>query len=210
LLAKNGYVDEIADVATAGRLREERQRQIGQETDPLRRIGYLLESAMVRPSEGEQIAAAIGAADFPVGDQHAAWSVTRAFERYPEQVAAALTRRLEAGRELPFRAEELVADVAPVDDGPIAAAAIDPGPSTRTGMIAASLVGPRTVGRMIDALVAMGETLAAAPPGGNSGSWDKYHELMRRISRTGRPRLPRPCLERPAPPHCWSFGSWHS
>jgi hypothetical protein len=53
-------------------------------------------------------------------------------------------------------------------------------------MIAASLVGPRTVGRMIAALVAMGETLAAATPGGysGSGSWDKYHELMRRISRT--------------------------
>ena len=87
------------------------------------RIDWVLASANPSEADKQQIAAAIEAADFPARDQNASWQAQRAWERYPEQVAQGLLRRLEAGRDLPYRASDMLTTVASVDDGPIAATA---------------------------------------------------------------------------------------
>jgi hypothetical protein len=121
MLAAKGYADEIADPGARERVRRERERLFEREAAPLPRLGRVLASPNPSEADKQQIAAAIDAADFPARDQNASWQVQRAWERYPEQVARGLLRRLEAGRDLPYRASEMLAAVEPVDDGPIAA-----------------------------------------------------------------------------------------
>ena len=184
LLVQKGYADEIADPAAADRLRVERQRLIAGEANPLSRMGLLLEFASSTASDGEQIATAIEEADFPAQDQHAALRVHEAFKRYPEQVAAALIRRMEAGRELPFHAEELVARVMAIDEGPIPAAAMDTSARNQLGHVAASVVGPETAGLLIDAFVALADRMASASGRVDTATGEHYHLLRDRIAVT--------------------------
>jgi hypothetical protein len=123
MLAAKGYADEIADPGARDRVRTEREQLFERDAAPLARIGWVLASANPSEADKQQITAAIEAAEFPARDQNAPWQVQRAWERYPEQVARGLLRRLEAGRDLPYRASEMLAGAAPIDDGPIAATA---------------------------------------------------------------------------------------
>jgi hypothetical protein len=184
LLAARGYIDEIADVAAAHRLRRERQRQIAAEGNPLRRLSLLLESEGSTAADAEKITAIIEAADFPVRDQHAAWSLNQAFKRYAEAVETALLHRLAAGRELPFDADEMLASAAAVDDGPIAAAAVAPDPSRRIGTAAAMVVGPNTTGTMIDTAIALSEEMNSSRTNATQAARDRFYELLHRISVT--------------------------
>jgi hypothetical protein len=184
LLARKGYIDEIADVAFADRLRAERQRQIAAEENPLRRLSLLLECEVSTAADAERITAAIESADFPVRDQHAAWSLNKAFKRYAEAVETAMLHRLAAGRELPFHADEMLSSVAAVDDGPIAAAALAPDPSRHIGTSAARVVGPNTTGAMIDAAIALSDEMRASPANATEAARDRFYELLGRTSVT--------------------------
>ena len=142
--------------------------------------------ASANPSEAdkEQITAAVEAADFPARDQNASWQVQRAWERYPEHVARGLLRRLEAGRDLPYRASEMLAAVAPVDDGPIAATAADLGVPVPLAQVATSVVGPRTSGSLIDALLALADDIEAAGGRYDQAASERHRILEDRIHAT--------------------------
>jgi hypothetical protein len=152
LLADKGYAAEFADPAAAARLRAERERQIANDPSPTRRLYSLLESEEAAETVGPRIADLIAAPDFPAGDRDTGWTVHRAFERFPSSVAAGLLRRLAAGLEIPFRGEEMLVGVDAEDDGPLAAVALDPTANRFVGQAAATVVGPGTVGTLIDAV----------------------------------------------------------
>jgi hypothetical protein len=143
MLAAKGYAAEIADSGARARVEHERER-LERDANPLARVGLVLATANASEADKEQIIAAIEATDFPARDRNASWQVQRAWERYPEHVAQGLLRRLEAGHDLPYRATEMLATVAPIDDGPIAAMATNLGTAEQLAQVAASVVGPRT------------------------------------------------------------------
>ena len=125
MLAAKGYEDEITDRDARDRVNRERQRLLESETSPAGRIRLALASANPSEADKRSLAAAIEAAAFPPTDQNISWQVQKAFERYPDLVAGALLRRLEAGRDLPYRASDMLASAGAVDDGPISAAVTD-------------------------------------------------------------------------------------
>jgi hypothetical protein len=151
-LARKGYAQEVTDPGAAERIERERQRLIMSEPNPLARLGLLLEVQPPSPLDVDQISKIIAAPDFPLRDDGALYSIRRLAEKFPLDVANALKARLSAGLELPFRGEELLTELAPVDDGPIAALAKNLNCSDVIGNIAATLVGPKTVGELIDPL----------------------------------------------------------
>lgn len=71
-------------------------------------------------------------------------------------------KRLAVGLELPFRAYELLENATPVDDGPIAAAAFNKATPDRRENAAYSVVGPVTVGKMLDALFVLDDEFNAS------------------------------------------------
>jgi hypothetical protein len=182
LLAAKGYAMEFADPSAAARLRAERDCQIANDPSPTRRLYGLLESDEAAETVGQRIADLIAAPDFPANDRDTGWTVHRAFERFPSSVAAGLLRRVAAGLEIPFRGEEMLAGVDAVDDGPVAAVALDPTANRFVGQTAATVVGPGTVGALIDALAdaAVEGRQQAAPEA--AAARERYQQLLGRIT----------------------------
>ena len=187
MLAQKGYADEISDPPLRERARAERERLIAAEANPLARIGLLLTSSAPSAAIGEQIANIIAMTDLPLRDQSAVWQVQKASQRYPDQVASALLRRLEAGQKLPYCAEEMLRTVATVDTGSIAALAIDPQADNQAARFAASVIGAATIGALIDALAAVADRLATADGRAERANSEQYGLLKDRIAAARSP-----------------------
>ena len=182
LLAAKGYAMECADPAAAARLRAERGCQIANDPSPTRRLYRLLENDEAAESVGQRISDLIAAPDFPANDRDTGWTVHRAFERFPSSVAAGLLRRLAAGLEIPFRGEEMLVGVVAVDDGPVAAVALDPTANRFVGQAAATVVGPGTVVALIDALAAAAVEARQQAAADAAAARERYQQLQGRIS----------------------------
>jgi hypothetical protein len=154
-VAQKGYPEELADAALNAHLAELRRAQSAEETDPVRQLNNLCKPGTASAEAPARIAVIIESADFPVRDDYADMAVRRAFDLHPKTVTDALARRIAAGLELPFRAKPLLQDLDPVDDGPLAAAALDKATPDRIARAALTVVGPKTVGALIDQFFAI-------------------------------------------------------
>jgi hypothetical protein len=88
------------------------------------RLRLLLEQRADDPGRDAAIAAAIADPRFPIKDQQGG-TLYFAKEHAPEAVVQGLRQRLEAGLELPFRADELLVNLDVTDEGPIVSAILD-------------------------------------------------------------------------------------
>jgi hypothetical protein len=185
-LASKGYADEVADRDAADRLRKEQQRAFELETSPLRKVQMLThDDGVSMAGAGREIASLIEAAEFPAREQNAGWAIQEAFKRFPDETSSALIHRLDAGMEIPFHSEELLKTRGiSIDDGPLTAMVMNAGERDRVAAAAACVIGPKTIGNLIDRLMKIDEKAQA------TGKWDEasgreYHELLGRISSTG-------------------------
>ena len=155
-LAHKGYVEDIVQPDAGARLKRERQRFIEAETDPLRKLRILLDAGRHGTPMGIEIGALIESAEFPVKDQHAAWGVDEAYKLYPDDVTTALLHRLQAGLEVPFRSGEILrmSDLE-IDDGPLVDVVMGGREPRSVAGASMGILGPNTVGRLIDKLFAM-------------------------------------------------------
>jgi len=183
LLAQKGYADELSGDAAA-RMSAERRKLIESEQNPLRRAGFILNFGSDTHADGDALSDAIASPDFPARDQHAAGMLHRSFRNYPGPIAQGLLRRLEAGLEIPFRTEDLLADVPSIDDGSIAAAALDPETERKTGHVAARIVGPKTTGSLIDIYLDLNKTFSTPEGRTDRALADRYDAVRRRINTT--------------------------
>ncbi len=186
-LARRGYAEEIADPDVATRLRRERQHYIESEVNPLSKLRVLLDPRHHVETLGREVGVLIEDADFPVKDQHATWIIHEAYKRYPNEVTWALIHRLEAGQEIPFKTEDLLeaADVA-IDEGPLVALVMQPDTPEKVVEAAVRVVGPETVGKLIDTLVAIHTKLEASGWPADEPAREKGYQLKRCLSKTGQ------------------------
>jgi hypothetical protein len=169
LVARAGYPDELADPAQRARLAGLRQAHVAAETDPVKLLGNLAAHRLGDAGAEARIADVIASADFPVRNDHAAMGLQRAYEAYPAPVREGLLRRVAARLELPYRAHEYLSDTAVMDDGPIAEAALDPATSGSAARGAFAVIGPKTVGALIDRLFGVVRLTRLAARTGNLG-----------------------------------------
>jgi len=119
--------------------------------------------------------------DFSDEDQNN-WLVIRAYELYPEEVVAWLLALLEQGKKVPFQAEEMLRmSTVVIDDGPLADCVLKHTGDGRDAAIAASVVGPKTVGNLIDQMLAVYARIKANDRYDESLR-NEYHKLMDLIS----------------------------
>lgn len=183
-LAEKGYAEEVADPDSAARLRSEREAYVRSEGRPLHKIGLLLDTREESPTVARQIADLIESEQFPPRDDHAAWRVGKAFERYPTEVTSALIKRLEAGRELPFRSEELLNNCPAIDDGPLVAMVLNCTTENRAAEAAARVIGPKTVALLIDKFIELDDKLRAAGAPAPEQQRNDYDRTMGRLQRS--------------------------
>ena len=182
LIARRGYADEIRDPAIAARLVAERNKLIQESANPLEKLRLLLEQSPTYRGRDEAIAEAIASPDFSFRDQNGAHTLYFAKTRAPSAVREAMSRRLEAGLELPFDAADLLHQLPAVDNGPIAALVADDTGDDRKARKAAILVGPQTVELLVGNYVQC--TLALKTKRNDKELNEKYHRLSDRIAAT--------------------------
>ena len=186
LLARKGYAEEIRDPDAVARFRLEQNKMIEAATDPLGKLRELLNAARGGLSLGHEVGSTIENADFPVRDQQAGWIIAEAHKLYPNDVATALVHRLEAGLEIPCRSEDILraANIV-IDEGPLVDIVIQAETPQNVAIAASSIVGPETVGKLIDLLVPLNSVLKVPEPPASEATRKQYHQLIDRVSGTG-------------------------
>jgi hypothetical protein len=183
-LAQKGYGGEIADPEMTEKLRQREVSLIDSEVDPLRRLSLLVRLEDETSEIGAKIAEIIKSATFPVKAQHAGQILSDAIARYPVETGAALVDRLANGHEIPFRGEELLANVATIDEGLVAAAATNLDGSKGVAEAAVTIVGPKTIGALIDKLRALQKEAESSGRKWDQTQSDLNYRLTNMIART--------------------------
>jgi hypothetical protein len=183
-VAQKGYPDELADPALDARLAELRRAQSAEEADPIRQLNNICDARPANADAPVRIAAIIESADFPVRNDFADMAVRRAFDLHPKAVADALARRIATGLELPFRVRPLLQGLDPIDGGPVAAAAVDKTTPDRVARAAFTVVGPKTVGVLIDQFFAMADEREKAGSNWGQAESTEYGRVRDAIAAT--------------------------
>jgi hypothetical protein len=196
-LAHGGYAGEVADPSAAMRLRDEQKKLISGAADPVSSIRELLKGARDGLAVGSEIGKQIEDPNFAGNDQQAGWVLMEAYKLYPKDVGKALLHRLESSLEIPFRSEELLAATeAIVDDGPLTELVLRPDATQRLAVDACGILGPKTVGRLIDVFRGLDAEIKAAGTQITDPMRERYHHMMDRISMTNATAFITAVLER--------------
>lgn len=184
-LSKKWHPHEFADPQVSARMEKEAADFLVAETDPRQILNMLLSPNVRDPETGPKIRELIEKIDFSDKTQDNTWLVHRAYELYLEDVVGALVSQLESGKPVPFRTDELLrkADIVR-DEGPLVDCVLQNSGEGKTAQTAVSIVGPKTVGQLIDQLFCIYARIKT-----NDGKYDKtlsdeYHRLSDWISNT--------------------------
>lgn len=161
-LARRGYNQEITEPAAAARLRGEREKLRSAATDPVAILGLMNDEAP-SPETAKAVEDAVASPQFPARDQNVGGRLYESSERHPEAVARGLVRRMEAGLELPFSADEYLAAYPPSDSASIAALVLDEETPKAAGIAAAHVAGPKSAEALMQNVADAAVRLNAAP-----------------------------------------------
>jgi len=186
LLAKSWCAKEIADPEASERLEKEQEKFMAEVADPFQKI-HLLLNAGVRSSEiGQKIGSIIEEVDFSERQDNDRWALYQAHEAYPESVNNALIKQLEEGRKVPYGSEDfLQAAGLIIDEGPLVELVMHPQSEEGVKTTAAAIIGPKTVGLLIDQVVEVSAQMRASSRPFDEALSDKYYGLLRLISCAG-------------------------
>ena len=196
-LAREWHFREFADPEVSARIQEEADKLFVEETDPGRILNTILGTNVHDPDAEQKIRELVERIDFSDKEQENGWVIHRAYELYPKGVVAGLLMLLERGKHVPFGAYELLrmSDVV-IDDGPLTDCVLNHSGDGRAAANAASVVGPKTVGNLIDQMLAVDARIRA-----NSGRYDgtlrdEYHRLRDLVSAVKTGPFTQAVLER--------------
>jgi len=158
LIARHGYAEEIQDAAIAEKLRTIRTKLLEDTGDPSQRLSLLFQQSADAVGRDAAIAEAIADPQLAVNDPQRGW-LYLAQRDAPAALLEGLRQRLEAGLELPYRADEVLLELDVVDKGPIVDAILDVSREDRKINPAAAIVGPATIEALLDKYLTITQTL---------------------------------------------------
>jgi len=163
-LASRHPLTGIHNAAVATRMAAERRAAFERIQNPGLRLHFLLNGDVDGIETEQEVLILLADPALEVRASAADHALYLAYERYPSIVASALVRRIEQGLEIPFRAHLLVQEQHIVtDDEPISGMVNDATLNETIRRNAASIAGPVSIGRLIDAQLAL-DTRAAGDP----------------------------------------------
>ena len=196
-LARKWHSRYFADPEVSSRIQKEADKLFAEETDPLSILNTLLGPNVRVAHDARKVRELVEQITFSDREQDNRSVVHRAYQLYPNEVTSGLLSLLKQGKQIPFRSNELLrlSDVV-IDDGPLAACVLKHSGDKGITANAASVVGPKTVGQLIDQLFAVRTSIRA-----NNGRYDKslsdeYHRLIDLVSSTKITSFTQAVLER--------------
>lgn len=198
LVARKGLVDEVKDEQVRKGLAAAQQRQKVEKAslaDRLRVIVY----AQGTDDHSAELSHIISAMEIDQRQDTKLQLIYEARSRYPHAVADGLLARVRAGRTLFYGADDILASAGFTleDEALLQLALADPARHDDRAEAAASVLGPETVGRLVDALLDVGSRLRI------DGTYDQaagetYRGLETRIAHVPGPSLVAAVLARSA------------
>ena len=184
-LARKWRPNEIADTQVSARIEKEANDLLLAETDPQRIVNTLLSSDSHKTAIGPRVRELIEEMDFLKRTHQDMSLVHRAYELYPKDVVDALVSRLETGKALPYGIEDLLKTSDKlIDEGPLVERLLhDLGSETEVN-IAVTIVGPNTIGILIDRVRAVDVAIKAKKGEFDNEMFDEKYRLFRCISNT--------------------------
>ena len=163
-LASGVPLTGIHNTAVATRMAVERRAAFERIGNPGYRLHFLLNGGVDGIDIEQEIFGLLADPALDVRANAADHAVHQAYERYPSVVASALVRRIEQGLEIPFGTHLLVQEQHIVtDDESISGMATDTALDEKARRNAASIAGPISIGRLLDALLALDAQAASDP-----------------------------------------------
>jgi hypothetical protein len=154
-IAEKGFPEESTDPEIDTRLKADRRSLRDAEPDLSRRLYWLLHDEELRP-EAAQLTPLLTSPEFDARGQRESNLIHEAFEIHPKVVSAAMVSRLSAGLSLPFRSSRyIMASDLVAEDGPFVDAVIGAAKSEEFAKAAANVIGPITIGKLIDESIAL-------------------------------------------------------
>jgi len=163
-LASGHLLTGIHNTAVANRMAVERRAAFERMQNPGHRLHFLLNGGVDGIDTEQEVFRLLADPALEVRASAADHVLYRAYERYPAVVASAMVRRIEQGLEIPFRTHLLVQEQHIVtDEEPIGGMVDDTGLDENARRNAASIAGPVSIGRLIDAQLALHAQAASDP-----------------------------------------------
>lgn len=186
ILAKSGHIDEVTIESVRDGLKAARARREAVGISHRERLRALL-SGWSEGDHSAQVADIVAVMEISPkpenGDSHFLYEARK---RYPQAVAEGLLRRVRNGSPLFYGADDMVAAAQIViEDDALCDIALEATPRRDDrAEAAASVLGPKSVGRMIDAYLAARTRIRDASGQYDQAAGDRYHNLRARIYHT--------------------------
>ena len=155
LIARKGYPEEIEDKDANALILEMRRQLARDETDPVTAVGYLNLGWEEEEKTALRLKSLLESKDFPIKNEHARGVIGQAAKKYPRVVAEAILQRAVNGLDTFYDAHQLVENLDAIDDGPVATTALKGAASDRAAPVINAVIGPATVGKLIDEYIRM-------------------------------------------------------
>ena len=183
-LAERSLFDHITEDSVAEGLAAARERSRAQGIAPYERISGLL-NGPEGGDTGAELAIAIAEVEITERNSGVANLIHRARERFPRAVADGIIARVREGLELPIQATELMggADFA-LEDEPVLDIALSRNRRDYRADVAASVLGPQAVGRLIDQMFELEERVLGSDGRRDEEASERHRVLERRIKFT--------------------------
>lgn len=181
LIARNGHVGPLADEAVQARRHEAEARQVPDQTTPTETLRALLRTGA--EITGEEVAALVAAME---GDDSSQSDLLHELkERYPTAMAEGLLQRLRTGRALFFGADDVMASSGlSLEGDDLLGKALSPGAQyDDVAEAAASVLGPRATGALVDAYLAAADLVHPNGPYDEAAS-ARFRALRDRLAHT--------------------------
>lgn len=154
LIARNGHVGLLEDETVQARQREAEARQLRNQPTPRDTLRALLRTRAEIPAE--EVAALVATIDNGTDDSSQPHLLHELTERYPAALAEGLLQRLREGRALFFGADDVMASAGlSLEEDDLLEKALSPAARhDDVAEAAASVLGPRATGALVDAYIA--------------------------------------------------------
>lgn len=163
-LASGHSLNGIHNTAVTARMTAERRAVFERMQNPGHKLHFVLNGDVDGIDTEQEVFTLLADPALEVRASAAEHALYQAHERYPSIVASALVRRIEQGLEVPFRAHLLVQEQHIVtDEDPICSMVNNAALDERIRTNAASIAGPVSIGRLIDAHLELDAPAASDP-----------------------------------------------
>ncbi len=187
-LALKWDADEFGNPAVRERIQREAQDQVEKRESPSQGIGRLLRAKICSPEIGAKVQDLLREVDFADKKTDSSWIAHWAHEVYPKEAVDGLLAQLEAGKPLPLRADDLLREAGrDIDEGPIPQRVLQATKEDRNVVLAASVIGAKTIGQLIDRTIELDAQIARSERGARNGLSKERYRLADLIanSRSG-------------------------